>query len=255
MRAIAATMRAAFAEAAANRRALVFQMTVMILNDAVWIAFWAIFFDASGNVQGWDLHRLLLLQATLTTAGGISLGLLNNARQIGALATSGGIDAALALPTRPLAHLLVRRVEAVNLGDVVFGVVLFAIAGEPTLERTALFIVVVLAGASLLTAFLVLVGSLAFFAGRNDAGELGFHAMLLLCAYPLEWFGGIWRVLMFTVIPAVFVAGVPARVVDELDWRGAGVVVGVAALFSALAALMFQSGLRRYTSGSVWTRA
>ena len=38
--------------------------------------------------------------------------------------------------------------------------------------------------ATLLTGFLVLTGSLAFFIGRSEGGELGFHAMLLLGALP-----------------------------------------------------------------------
>lgn len=255
MRGLWATSRAAFAAALSNRAALASQMTAMIVNDGVWILFWALFFRRTGAIGGWDLDGIILLQAVLTSAGGIALGLLANARRVGVLALDGGLDPVLALPTRPLAHVLLRRVEPTNLGDLVFGVTLFAVLGHPTLERTALFVAVVVASATLLTGFLVLTGSLAFFAGRSETGELGFHAMLLLGAYPMDIFAGTAKLVLYTVLPAAFVSTVPARVIQDPDAGQAIALAGVAAGVAAAAILVFRAGLRRYTSGAVWTRA
>ena len=114
---------------------------------------------------------------------------------------------------------------------------------------------VVLASATLLTGFLVLTGALAFFIGRSESGELGFHSMLLLGAYPVDLFAGAIRVMLFTVVPAAFIAAVPAGLVDDFD-PGRAVALGLAAAcFAMAAAVTFTLGLRRYTSGSVWTRA
>ncbi len=143
----------------------------------------------------------------LTTAGGLSLGLLANARRVGAMAVGGDLDAVLALPVAPLPFVLLRRIEPVNLGDLAFGIVLFAVVGHPTPSRALVFVLVVLASATLLTGFLVLTGALAFFSGRSESGELGFHAMLLLGAYPVDLFAGAIRVLLFTVVPAAFIVG------------------------------------------------
>lgn len=250
-----ATFRSAVAEAAAKPGALVAQMTVMILNDATWVLFWVIFARRVGTIGGWDVERLLLLQAVLTTAGGLSLGVFANARRIGTMAVEGDLDAVLALPVAPLPFVLLRRIEPVNIGDLAFGIVLFAVAGDPTPARTLVFVGVVLASTALLTGFLVLTGALAFFAGRSESGELGFHAMLLLGAYPVDVFAGAVRVLLFTAVPAAFIAAVPARIIDDVDL---GSVLGLAAAataFAVSAAATFTLGLRRYTSGSVWTRA
>jgi ABC-2 type transport system permease protein len=253
--ALVATSRAAFAEVLGNRRALLAQAGTMVVNDLVWVVFWVLFFHRVGRLGGWDAHSVLLLQAVLTTSGGLVLGLLSNARRIGSLALDGGLDAVLALPVAPLPYLLVRKVEAVNLGDLAFGLVLFLAVGHPTPGRTLVFVLVVLASATLLTAFLVLTGSLAFFAGRDEGGELGFHSMLLLGAYPLDLFAGSVRLLLFTVVPAAFVSTVPARLVEHLD-AGRALGLGAAAtVFAVLAITVFHAGLRRYTSGNVWTRA
>ncbi|MDQ6697683.1 MAG: ABC transporter permease [Actinomycetota bacterium] len=255
MRALRATMRNALAEAAANRVALASQMTVMIVNDVAWIAFWVLFFHRVGNLHGWDGRRILLLLAVLTTSGGVTLGLLANARRVGTMAVEGELDAVLALPVPPLAYLLLRRVEPTNLGDIAFGLCLFAVAGSPTIERTAVFLSVVIAASTLMTGFLVLTGSLSFFVGRSEGGELGFHAILLMGAYPVDLFAGVAKVVLYTIVPAAFVSSVPARLVDAFDVSEALWLALVAATFAFAGWLTFTVGLRRYTSGSVWTRA
>jgi ABC-2 type transport system permease protein len=252
--AIVATMRAASREAWANRTAFWTALAAMAINDIVWVLFWVLFFGKVGTVAGWDRTRVLLLLAIVTTGAGVVLSMLTNARRIGQLAADGGLDAALALPVRTLPYLLVRRVDAVNLGDVVFGLGLFLVACHPTPERAALYLLGTAAGATVLLGFLVLVGSLAFFTGRSDAGDLGFQAVILLASYPVDIFSGMTKVLLYTAIPAAFVSAVPARLVDHLDVSDLAELLGAAALFLALAISVFRLGLRRYTSTALWTR-
>ena len=57
-----------------------------------------------------------------------------------------------------------------------------------------------------------------------------------------------------TVVPAAFVSGVPAELVDDFDLRDAALMLGVAALFAVLGWGTFTAGLRRYASGSAWGR-
>lgn len=255
MSGLLATLRSALAEAGAKRAALGSQMAVMIINDAVWIAFWVVFFQRVGTVHGWDIQRILLLQAVLTTAGGITLGLLANARRVGIMAVEGELDAVLALPVPPLAYLLLRRIEPTNLGDLAFGLTLFVVAGSPTLGRTAVFVGVVIAATALMTGFLVLTGSLAFYVGRSEGGELGFHTILLLGSYPVDVFAGVAKIVLYTIVPAAFVSSVPARLIDSFDAGEAGWLALAAGVFGFAGWATFTLGLRRYTSGSVWTRA
>ena len=255
MRAVRATLRGALQEAFANRAGFWSQVTLMTLNDVAWIVFWVLFFERVGRVRGWGTEEIIVLQAALTVSGGLVLGILGNARSIGRLVADGGIDAALALPVRPLSHLLVRRVNTVFLGDLAFGLILFAVAGQPDPTRVAVFVGVTLTAAAVLAGFLVAVGSVAFFAGRDDAGELGFHAMLLFSAYPVDVFGGAAKVVLHTLVPAAFIAAVPAKLVNEPDPVLALALVAAAVAFVAAGAGLFTLGLRRYTSGAVWTRA
>ncbi len=253
MRRIRRTWAAAWRDALANRRSFWLQIIIMVVNDMVWIVFWVLFFREIGSVRGWDVDQIVVLFAVLTTSAGIVLGCLANTRRIGELASTGGLDAALALPTPTLSHVLVSRVETSNVGDLFFGVGLFLIAGDPTPTRLAAFVFGVICSVLLLTGFLVLVGSLSFRVGRNEGGELGFHALLLFSAYPVDIFAGTVKLFLYTVVPAGFVSSAPARLVTDFDLRWAAALLAVSIGFAAAGWLSFSAGLRRYTSGSIWT--
>lgn len=143
--------------------------------------------------------------------------------------------------------------ETLFLGDLVFGVVLFATFGRPTPTRLAVFVFGVVCSVLIITGFLVLVGSLAFRIGRNEGGELGFHALLLFSAYPVDIFSGTAKFFLYVVVPAGLVSSVPARLVNDFDPRWAAAVGSVALGLAALGWVAFAAGLRRYAGGSSWT--
>jgi ABC-2 type transport system permease protein len=249
------TLRTAVRDAFTNRRSFWVQVTAMAANDLAWVIFWLLFFHKVGSVRGWDADRIILLFAVLATASGVALGLLANARRIGELIGDGQLDAALALPVAPLPYLLSHRVDTVLLGDLFFGPILFAVAGHPTLGRTAVFAGASFLAATVLVGFLVAAGSLTFFiGGRGAQSDIAFQAVLLLASYPLDVFGGATRVLLFTAVPAAFVTGLPTRLVDRFDLAVAAGLAGAAAFAVAAGAALFALGLRRYASGAVFTR-
>lgn len=255
-RVLLSVMRAGVSEAWSNRRSFWFQVSVMILNDLVWVMFWVLFFRKVGEVRGWRTDEVLLLFSILATVAGISMGLLANARKLGQLVADGELDAVLTLPVDPLAYLLVRRSDTALLGDLLFGPALFVLAANPTPERTTLYLVGVLAGSAVFVSFVVALGSLTLvFGGRGEQADLGFQALLILASYPLDVFGGLTKLLMFTIVPAAFITGVPVHLVEQFRWETLASVVLAAAVSVAIALTAFRAGLRRYRSGALWTRA
>jgi ABC-2 type transport system permease protein len=211
MRTLMGTMRTAVVEAWSNRRSFWVQASAMIVNDAAWVAFWALFFHKIGQVRGWRSDQVMLMFVILATVTGISMGLLANARKLGQLVADGQLDAVLTLPVDPLAYLLVRRVDTALLGDLAFGPVLFAVAAHPTPQRTALYVLGALTSSAVLVSFVVVLGSVTMVAGgRGEQADLGFQTLLILASYPLDVFGGLTKLMMFTVIPAAFLTRFPS---------------------------------------------
>lgn len=255
MRAIAATLRAAVADGIANRGSFWFQVGLMIANDVTWVLFWVLFFNRVGHVHGWAVQDVIVLFSILLVSAGVALGVFSNSRRIGHLAADGALDETLVLPVSPLPFLLSRRIDAANVGDLLFGPVLFAVAGHPTPQRAAVFVVGATAGSVVLVGFLVACGALTLFVGgRGEQADLGFNAILIFASYPLDLFGGATKVLLFTAVPAAFVTGIPARLVRSFDGPTALLLLVVALLFALLGWGLFELGLRRYSSGSIWAR-
>lgn len=250
---LAVTWRTAWAEALADRRSFVSQMAVMVVNDLVWIFFWQVFFRRVGDVRGWTLDDVMVLYAVLATSVGIVFGALANLRWLGQLVATGGIDTALALPVDPLGFLAVRLVSPVSVGDVAFGLGLFAALGHPTPARLVLFTVASAAAAATTAGFLVMLGSLAFVAGRHPTDELGLNALMMFAFYPVDIYGGAVRLALYGLVPAALVGSVPARLVQEPSAGGAAVLAVGTAAFLGAGWLSFRLGLRRYTSGATWT--
>jgi ABC-2 type transport system permease protein len=253
---MASTLRTGLVEAWTNRRSFWVQVSIMLANDLSWVVFWTLFLHRVGEIRGWDVRHVLLLFSILTTVCGISLGLLANARKLGELAADGGLDAALALPVHPLSYLLVRRIDIAMLGDLMFGPVLFVVAGDPTVERVGIYLVASLCGAAVMVGFMVALGALTLFVGgRGEQADLGFQAILILASYPVDLFAGATKLLLFTAVPAAFVTGLPTALVDEFRPGTAVALLAAACAFLLLGLVAFQLGMRRYTSGAVWTKA
>ncbi len=255
-RTLLATSRTALVEAWANRRSFWVQVGAMLLNDSVWVIFWVLFFHRIGRIHGWGTDDVLLMFAILATVTGISMGLLANARRLGWLVAEGQLDAVLTLPVDPLAYLLIRKVDTALLGDLAFGPLLFVFAAHPTPERALLYLTGSLCGSAVFVSFVVMLGSLTMVVGgRGEQGDLGFQALLILASYPLDVFGGLTKLVMFSVIPAAFITGVPVHLVDRFSPATLGALLGAAAVSVVLARMAFRAGLRRYRSGALWTRA
>jgi ABC-2 type transport system permease protein len=169
------------------------------------------------------------------------------------MVADGELDETLVLPVSPLRHLLALRIDTPPIGDLIFGIGLFAFAATPTPSRILVFVVSSLAGAAVFTSFMVLCGSLTFFlGGRGEHGDMGFSAISMLAMYPVEIFGGPVRLVLFSVLPAALVSSVPADLLRHFNLAEEMALLGAAALISGLAAAVFRLGLRRYCSGSLW---
>ncbi|MEM7340464.1 MAG: ABC-2 family transporter protein [Actinomycetota bacterium] len=253
VRALWITWRAAWRHALADRRALWSQLVMMTTNDLVWIAFWLLVFSRVDEIRGWKTADVLILLAIAITSSGFVLGALHNVRRLGDMAADGELDEALTVPVRTLPYLLVRRVEVLHIGEPLFGLVMLIVFADLTPARLAVFAYGVAMAIVIQVGFFVLVGSLSFFVGRNEGGNLGLQAMLLFSSYPVDAFGGVAKILLYVVVPSAFVTSVPARLVGSFELGPALALAAVAAVFAGLGVLTFDRGLRRYTSGSTWT--
>ena len=236
------------------RAAFFAQVLSMAINDAMWVAFWVLYFTRFPVVAGWGRADVLALWAVVAVGYGAATGLFGNVLRLSQIIYSGGLDVYLTQPKNVLLHVLVSRTSASAWGDVLFGVGVFAWLCEPTPARLGLFLLGAVLTAVILTAFAVITQSLAFFIGNADttASQL-WNALVHFSTYPTGIFGGAVKIILFTVLPAGFISYMPVGLMRDADPGFIAAALGGAAVLTVLAVLFFRAGLRRYESGNLVT--
>jgi ABC-2 type transport system permease protein len=234
------------------RVAFLSQAASMLINDAMWLTFWLAYFTRFPLVHGWGRTEVATMWAVVAVGLGIGATIAGNASRLAGLIAGGQIDFYLALPRPVLPHLLVSRMDLTAPGDVIFGLVVFALLGHPTAGQWLLFAVLGLTTACIAVSFTVIVHSLGFWLGNAEgvAGQL-WGAFVGLSLYPPVIFRGPVKLLLFTVIPAGFISYLPVELLRRFTWPTFAALVAVAALMVALATAVFAAGLRRYESGNL----
>jgi ABC-2 type transport system permease protein len=228
------------------------QVFAMFLNDAMWIAFWALFFAQFPVVQNYAFRDVITVWSLAALSVGLATGFFGNCWRYAGLVARGGLDFFLVLPKPALFHLIISSMSVSAWGDVLFGLLAYAGLARPSPGEFALFLGLSLAATAVLVAYAILANALAFWLGNAEGfSQQLLNAMVTFSLYPSALFSGAVKVLLFTVVPAGFVAYVPVELLREWSWALALALGGAAAGGLALATVVFYAGLRRYESGNL----
>jgi ABC-2 type transport system permease protein len=234
------------------RASFISQIVGMLINNGIYFVFWLIFFDKFGAVRGYDIRDIYLLFAIVTLGYGLAFMFAGNSgAQLAYLIAQGRLDYYLVLPRNLLLHVVFSRMSVSTIGDVTFGLIAYLFTGRfHPLEIMLFFLVSVLAG-SIMIAFTVIAGSLAFFLGNaQQLSQQATNGLLTFSLYPQPLFSGMTRFLLYTLIPAAFIGGVPVEIVKGRSLPQLAGLLLVAALMWLVATAVFYTGLQRYESGS-----
>lgn len=228
------------------------QVLGMFINDSLWVFFWVLYFEKFQVLNGWTIKDLMVMWGVITFGFGLAHGFFYNIGRLPELINTGQLDYYLALPKNPLLHICVSQIRPVNLGDCLFGPVLLIGFVHLNWQQWILFVIGGILSALIYLSFSIITGSLAFFLGRADALAASLQTSLIhFTTYPTGIFKGWTRVLLFTLIPAGFIAEVPVDLIREFSAEKVLELSMASAIFLGLAVWVFQVGLKRYESGNL----
>lgn len=228
------------------------QIFTMAANDGLWLFFWISYFRQYPVVHGWQSTDIVVIWAMTACGYGISMGFLGNARNLASLIMNGGLDAYLGMPRNVLLHVCVSASDPTAWGDMLFSISAFLLFLHPDLLHIGVFALMALMAAAIITSFVVIFCSLAFFLGNTEGlAQQLLGILVTFSTYPLSIFNGVARLLLFTVIPAGFISFVPLQLIHQFTWPLLGAMVGFTMLIISAAAGIFNLGLRRYESGNL----
>jgi ABC-2 type transport system permease protein len=233
------------------RGAFVMQVVFMALNNLTFFVFWWALMRRVPQIRGWRLEDIQVLFGVVAAGFGTAVTLAGGVRHLGRLIDDGELDTLLTQPQPVLLHALGLRSQASGLGDVLSGIAFIGCSGQISWRALPLVGFAIVASTLVFVACGIVFFSLAFWLGRVEtlARQL-WELLITFSLYPEPLFEGTLRFLLFTLLPAGFVGYVPARLAQSPSVTRALLLTVAAATYLAIAALVFDRGLRRYESGS-----
>lgn len=252
------TLRFARALLAANlkstlmlRGAFVTQVVFMALNNFAFFVFWWALMQRVPVLRGWRLGDIQVLFGIVAAAFGLAVTLAGGVRHLGRFIDEGELDTLLTQPRPVLLYALGLRSQASGVGDVLSGIAFIGWSGQLSWRALPLVAFAIVASAVVFIACGIVFFSLAFWLGRVEtlARQL-WELLITFSLYPEPLFGGMLRLVLFTLLPAGFVGYIPARLVRSPSFGLVLLMTAATAVYLAIAIVVFDRGLRRYTSGS-----
>ena len=240
--------------ALALRGAFVLQAAFMALNNFTFFVFWWALMRHVTTLRGWQLADIQVLFGIVAASFGLTVTLAGGVRHLGRFIEDGDLDTLLTQPKSVLVHALGLRSQPSGFGDLLSGLIFIAWSGQVSWRSLPIVAAAVAASAIVFVATGIAFFSLAFWFGKVESVARQLWELLITFAlYPEPLFGGMLRLVLFTVLPAGFVGYLPARVVRAASVADVALLATGSAMYLVLAVLMFDRGLRRYASGSRFT--
>ena len=210
-----------------------------------------VFFDRFKDVRGWGINGMYVTFGVIARAFGIVSLFFGNSFMLGDIINNGRLDYYLSLPLPVLLHTISSRMISSGMGDFTYGFLSYALSGQFTWDGLLRFILAIILAAVIFASFLILVNSLAFWAGIvSSFTNMMVNAIITFGIYPITLFDNYAKLILFTLIPAALMGAVPAEFIARFTWQTLAELLLGALAFLGLAVAVFRSGLRRYESGS-----
>ncbi len=234
-----------------NKVTFITSILFMILNNSSFIIQWIIFFSLKDNIGGYNMNKVLLLWALASGTFGFSHFFFKNSYNLSNIITNGKLDAYLVMPKNVLLSAITTDVESSGIGDILYGYIILFISGI-TIPKFLLFTLFTITGGLIMTSIAVILGSLSFWFHKTDTiAEIGNSFITHFATYPDGIFQGITKILLYTIIPVGIVSYIPIEIMTKFNPLLTLVIVLVTTLFITLSFVIFNKGLKRYSSSNL----
>lgn len=234
-----------------NKTTFLMNVLFMVLNNAAFIIQWIILYSLKDQVGGYTLKQVLLLWGIAAGTYGFSRFFFHKTFNLSDVINTGKLDSFLIQPKNVLVSVITTEVSTSAIGDFIYGYIMLLCFGL-TFSSFILFNLFIVCGGFILASVAVILGSLSFWFQKSDlVADTGNNLLTNFATYPDGIFKGAVKVLLYTVIPVGFVNYIPVQVLTKFDIWLTLLVVVITVLFITLAFLVFNRGLKRYSSSNL----
>lgn len=244
-------------ESVSNKKSFIIQTIAMFINNFVFVLFWQILFNnKGGSINGINIQDILYLWSIPTIGYGIAFFCFGGIDTLCRDIVDGNLDIYLTKPKHSLISVLTSRSILSAMGDLLFGVVVGMVAVKFNPLKVIAILALGLIAGVLTTSILTSVKLLSFWLGDiSNATQKYTHSLFItLTIYPEKMFPGVIRFVMYTAIPAAYVAHVPVGLMKNFSFAGIAIMLIAAIFFVTAMFNLYSKGLKKYESGNGVTR-
>lgn len=223
----------------------------MMINNLAFIFFWWILFDNVPSIGGYGFNDVAILWAFSSASFGLSFIFFGNIRSLSTIIVNGELDSYLLQPKDVLINVISSKTVISAWGDLFYGLILFLVIDGLSLNFI-LFIFLVITSSLIFSSALIATHSLTFYMGNADGiADLFLQFILNFTTYPEGVFNNIVKFIMYTVLPAGFIAFIPLTLIKSFSLKAFIILLVATVIWVNLAFLIFKRGLKRYESGNL----
>ena len=217
----------------------------------------SVIYEHTNSIAGWSKYEMLLLVGTSLLVQRFLMGFFwSSIFEMGRNIRSGHFDYFLAQPGNILFMASTRKVDLDGLANslVAMGVVAYAahkLGLHPSAWDLLVYALMVVCGLAIHYSMLVLSISLAFWITSAQGMEGIYFTLSEFSRLPREAFKGLASLAFVWLLPVVVVSNAPARtLLHGIEPHWALALVAAASLWLGAAIIVFNRGLKRYSSAS-----
>lgn len=222
-----------------------------ILNNAVFIIQWIVLLRIHGTFGTYRFDDIMFIWAMACSTAAVYGIMFGGASTLSQLIMVGKLDTFIVQPRNLYFNIATSTTDISAFGDLAYSIILCVIFSKD--YRTVLtFVILSLAGAIILLAFNMAIGSLTFwFSDGRLMSMLLSNVMTTVATYPDKIFNRFIRGLLYSIFPVGFIIFIPANTLKEPNIKGILYVIIAALIYLIISISFFYKGKRRYMSSNI----
>lgn len=236
------------------KKSFIIQTMFMMINNVFFLIFWKIVFGISGeNINGITMNDILYIWAVPTIAYGVTFFFFGGTQKLGDYMLNGGIDIMLLQPKNVIINALLSSSDFSAFGDLLYGLIVGLFAVQFNMAKYLLLVVLSCVVALFFICTNTILRVISVWIGDTSNIEHIYTNTLLItfCTYPEQIYSGIIKVLMYTIIPAGYIAFIPTKIIDNYDFSLLLVLIPVMLVYLLLTIFVCKKALEKYESANV----
>ncbi len=234
------------------KKSFFMQVIFMIVNNGFFLIFWGVVFKVNGgSISEISMKDILYLWSIPTTAWGIAHFFFGGVTEINRYIINGELDTYLLQPKNMFFNIATSKCDIGAFGDLVYGLILSIIVSNNIFNFMMIMLYTIIATIFTITVS-VIIRSLSIWLGdvENIAHVYEQSLFLTLNIYPEVIFGKGIKLLMYTLVPAMYAIHIPIKLLGKFNIKLFILVVIVMFIYVVIAKFIFNKVLRKYESGN-----